>query len=76
VIGVGEKGEETVTVVPGDVGTAVSQSSGGGGGSPAVQIVVQNVFGTISRQIAQQWAEPLAQALGEKLYDTKHGAGH
>jgi hypothetical protein len=71
----GEAGKEDVTVRP--VGQdAASGSATGGGGSPTVQIVVQNVFGTINRQIAQQWVEPLAQALGERLYDTQHGAKH
>jgi hypothetical protein len=79
VIGVGEKGKELVTVTPGGAGTDVGAAAGvagAAGGKPTVQIVVQNVFGTINRQIAQQWAEPLAQALGEKLYTTTHGAGH
>jgi hypothetical protein len=75
-IGVGESGPENVSITPtGNAGSSVSQ--GAGGGAPGgITVQIQNVFGTINRQIAMQWAEPLAQALGEKFYTTSHGAGH
>ena len=69
--------EGTLVVVgEGSDEAVVPVNRGGGSGGPSITVTIQNVFGTINRQIAMEWATPLAQALGEKFYTTSHGAGH
>ena len=78
VIGVGEKGKETVTVVPGgaesDVGSAGAGGSSGRG--VTVNMAGANLYGLPTRATLIAWADGIAQALGEKFYTTSHGAGH
>jgi hypothetical protein len=81
VIGVGEKGQETVTVTPGSAGTDLGGAGGGsaaGGGQINLQVVLQNalVIGMPSAQAGRQLAELTAPHLGEMLYATLHGARH
>jgi hypothetical protein len=89
-IGVGEKGRETVTVTPGDVGTTVSQGAGGGraelpaAGGSGVQVVINmagaNFIGAPTPAHVEVWAKalamPIAQRIGESLYTTLHTAKH